>query len=44
MAKEAKEKNKNTGLIALIVCGTITIAIIIACVFFPEEIFGIFLK
>ncbi len=39
-----KEKNKNIGLISLIICGVITIAIIIGCVFFPEEIFGIFIK
>lgn len=39
-----KEKNKNIGLISLIICGVITVAIIIGCVFFPEEIFGIFIK
>ena len=41
---EKKEKNSNTGLIALIVCGIITVAIIVGCIFFPDEIFGIFLK
>ena len=39
-----KEKNSNTGLITLFICGILTIAIIIACVFFPDEVFGIFLK
>lgn len=38
-----KEKNPNSGLIALLVCGFIAVALIIGCVFFPEEIFGIFL-
>ncbi len=42
MNKEDKVKNK--GLMALIICGIITVAIIIACIFFPEEIFGIFSK
>ena len=42
MKKE--KKNTNAGLITLFVCGTITIALIIACVFFPEEFFGLFMK
>ena len=37
-------KNSNKGLIALIICGVIAIALIIACVFFPEEFFGLFIK
>ena len=40
MAK--KEKNSNGGLITLIVCGSIALALIIACVFFPDQLFGIF--
>lgn len=39
-----KENNTHTGVILLIVCAIITLALIIGCVFFPEEIFGIFSK
>jgi len=39
-----KEKNSKAGLITLIICGILTIVIVIACVFFPEEVFGIFNK
>ena len=39
-----KTKNSKVGLITLIICGIITIGIIVACVFFPNEIFGIFVK
>lgn len=39
-----KEKNSNGGLIALVVCGGIAIALIVGCVFFPDEIFGMFIK
>lgn len=38
-----KEKNPNAGLITLIVCGGLAIALIVGCVFFPDVIFGIFL-
>ena len=38
-----KESNKHGGLIAMIICGIISIAIIVACIFFPKEIFGIFM-
>jgi len=44
MANKNEQKNSNKGLAALIICGTLAIAIIIACVFFPEEVFGIFLN
>jgi len=37
-----KENNNTKGLVALIICGVLTIAIIVACVFFPEEFFGLF--
>ncbi len=37
-----KEKNTNTGLITLIVCGLIALALIVGCVFFPDELFGLF--
>lgn len=40
--EQVKESKK--GFVALIVCGTIAIALIIACVFFPEEFFGLFTK
>lgn len=43
MEKE-KKKNSNAGLIALFVCGILTIALIVACVFFPDELFGLFTK
>lgn len=38
-----KEKNKNTGLITLIVCGLLALALMVGCIFFPEQLFG-FLK
>ncbi len=41
MAK--KEKNQNTGLIILLICGLIAVAVIVGCVFFPDEIFGFLL-
>ncbi len=37
-----KESNKHGGVIALAICGVLTIAIIIACIFFPEQVFGLF--
>ena len=40
--KKASKENNNTGVITLVICSIITIAIIVACVFFPDEIFGIF--
>lgn len=39
-----KEKNSHIGLITLIICGLLTVALIIGCVFFPDEIFGLFTK
>ena len=39
-----KEKDSNKGLVALIICGVLALALIIACVFFPEEFFGLFIK
>ena len=42
MAK--KEKKSNGGVIALIICIVLTIAIIVGCLFFQDEIFGIFQK
>jgi len=37
-----KKNNSNTGIIILIICAVITIALIVGCVFFPEQLFGIF--
>ena len=37
-----QQKNSNTGLIILGVCGVIATALIVGCVFFPEVIFGFF--
>lgn len=40
-----KAKNPNaTGIKILIICGLIAVALIVGCVFFPDEIFGLFLK
>ena len=41
MAKETK-KQSNKGLVALIVCGLLALALMIGCIFFPEELFGLF--
>lgn len=38
-----KETKTNTGLIILLICGVIAIGLIIGCVFFPNEIFGMFM-
>jgi len=38
-----KEISSNKGLMILMICGIIAVALIIACVFFPDLIFGIFL-
>ena len=38
-----KEKKEGvTGVVTLIICGTITIALIVACVFFPDQFFDLF--
>lgn len=39
-----KEGNSNSGLVALIICGGIALALIVWCVFFPDQIFGLFIK
>lgn len=39
-----EKKNNNSGLLTLVICGLLAMAIIVACVFFPEQIFGIFTK
>ena len=44
MTKEAKtEKSGNSGLIVLIICGVLAAALMIGCIFFPDQLFG-FLK
>ena len=43
MAKQQKEMTTNKGLVILMVCGVIAVAMIIACVFFPDQIFGLFM-
>ena len=42
--KNNNEKNNNVGLITFIICAILVVAIIVGCLFFPEEIFGIFKK
>ena len=42
--KNKEESGSNKGLFTLIVCGVLALALIIACVFFPEEFFGLFQK
>lgn len=42
--KKKEEKSTNTGLVLLIVCGFLALALIVGCLFFPDEIFGIFMK
>lgn len=42
MNKEGKSENK--GAIILVICGIIAMVLIIGCVFFQDEIFGIFMK
>lgn len=37
-------KNSNSGLIALLLCGVLAIGLIVGCVFFPDELFGLFMK
>ena len=43
MSKKVKN-NSNAGLIALLICGALAVALIVGCVFFPEEIFGLIAK
>ena len=39
---KVQKKESNKGLIALIVCGLLALALMIGCIFFPEELFGLF--
>ncbi len=38
-----ENKEGKTGIIILIICGILTLALIIGCVFFPDKIFGLFM-
>lgn len=44
MKTKKNKDNTNTGAIVLVVCGVIAIALMVGCVFFPDEIFGMFLN
>ena len=37
-------KQDDKGIRILLICGVIAMALIIGCIFFSDEIFGIFLK
>ena len=39
-----KQNNESRGLVILMLCGIIAVALIVACVFFPDTIFGLFTK
>ena len=38
------EQKSNKGLAILIICGVIAMGLIVACVFFPVQTFGLFSK
>ena len=43
MPKETNnEKASNKGLITLIICGLLAVALMVGCIFFPEQLFGLF--
>ena len=44
MANKKETDPNQTGLMVLLICGLIAVALIVGCVFFPEEIFGLFIK
>lgn len=37
-----KENGGKSGFITLIICGILTVLLIVGCLVFPEQIFGIF--
>lgn len=43
MAKQTKDISTNKGAIILMICGIIAVALIVACVFFPDVLFGLFM-
>ena len=38
------KKEGNKGIVILAICGIIALGLMIGCIFFPEEIFGLFIK
>ena len=40
--EKGTKKEGNRGLVTLIICGFLAIAIMVGCIFFPEELFGLF--
>ena len=40
MTKEPKQES-NKGLTILIICGILAIALMVGCIFFPEQLFGL---
>ncbi len=41
MSKTTKNDNNNNGLITLIICGILAVALMVGCIFFPEQLFGL---
>ena len=39
---ENGKNHSKKGIITLIICGIIAMALIVACVFFPDQLFGLF--
>ncbi len=39
-----KKESGSNGLAILAICGVLALALIVVCVFFPDEFFGLFLK
>lgn len=37
-----KKQKSNKGIITLIVCGLIAVALMVGCIFFPDQLFGFF--
>jgi hypothetical protein len=42
--KKKTQNNESKGLVILMLCGGIAVALIVACAFFPDTIFGLFIK
>jgi len=34
----------NKGAIVLVICGVLTVILMVACIFFPDQVFGMFLN
>ena len=39
-----KKQENNKGIKILAICGIIALILMIICIFFPDEFFGLFLK